>query len=415
MTAAEKLAPPAPACRGCGHDTLPVLDLGLMPVANELADTATAARERDRFPLVLHLCPSCGLLRVGHDLPPARLFRDYRYFSSYADTMVAHAADLAHRTCDTLGLGPDDLVLEIASNDGYLLQHYARRGVLVLGVDPAEDAAAVAEKERGVPTVCAFFDRALGRAMARAGTRPRVIHAHNVVGHVPDPLDLLRGIAELLRDDGVALVEIPDAGNLLDSAAFDTIYHEHYSYYTVTGLVGLLRRAGLTVLDIERTKVHGGSLLVTAGKGRAPLPIRPRVAAELRADAERETSNPRRWARLAATVAARRDELRATLAHLPGPIWAYGASAKGCVLLNWARLDAREIPCVVDRSPHKQGRYVPGVGAEIVPPERIAVEQPATLLLTVWNLREEVRAQQRAFAARGGRFVTVVPSVEVFP
>ncbi len=419
MTAVSLHLPAArAACRGCGHSTVPVLDLGSMPIANELAPTALAARTQERFPLALHLCPSCGLLRVGHDVAPERLFRDYRYFSSFADTMVSHAAALVDRTCAALDLGPDDLVLEIASNDGYLLQHYARRGILVLGVDPAEEAARVAERERGVPTVCAFFDRALARAMARNGTRPRVIHAHNVVGHIPDPLDLLRGIAELLRDDGVALVEIPDAGLLLENAAFDTIYHEHYSYFTVTGLVGLCRRAGLTVLDVERTAVHGGSLLVTAARSGTSLPIRPRVAAELRGDVERETTSPRRWARLAATVEARRQAFRAKLAELPRPIWAYGASAKGCVLLGWAGLGPTEIPCVVDRSPHKQGRFVPGVGAEIVPPEAIdggARPLPATLLLTVWNLRGEVLQQQRAFLERGGRFITAVPSVEVFP
>ena len=247
-------------CRSCHHSPLQVvLSLGKMPLANALLTADQLAEPEPAFPLDLAWCPRCTLVQITETVPPETLFRDYVYFSSYSDTMVRHAGELATRLTRERRLGPASLVLEIASNDGYLLQHYVAAGVPVLGIEPARNVAQVAT-ERGIRTVCEFFgERLAGDLRARYGSAD-VVHAHNVLAHVADLESVVRGIGLILRDDGVAVIEVPYLRDLVERCEFDTIYHEHLCYFSVTALDRLFRRHRLVLSEVERIPIHGGSL-----------------------------------------------------------------------------------------------------------------------------------------------------------
>ncbi len=250
------------ACRACdGTKLTPVLSLGSTPLANSLVEPARRGEPEPRFPLDLVLCEGCALLQITETVPPEVMFRDYRYFSSFSETMLKHAKTIADRLVTERKLGPSSLAAEIASNDGYLLKNYVAHGVPVLGIEPARNVAAVAEKN-GVHTVVEFFGRALGADLAQKGTRADVIHANNVMAHVPDIRGVLAGAHSLLKDDGVFVIESPYVKPMLDHCEFDTIYHEHLFYWSLTALGAVARRVGLAIVDVEQLAIHGGSVRV---------------------------------------------------------------------------------------------------------------------------------------------------------
>jgi SAM-dependent methyltransferase len=395
-------------CRACDRTLHPILSLGSVPLANALRSEGDPTAE-ELHPLELGFCPPCALVQITHVVPPQKMFVSYPYFSSFSDGMVAHARGLTERFREELGLGPDSRAVEIASNDGYLLQFYRDAGIPVLGVEPAENVAAAA-RQKGIETVSEFFGLATARKL---GVRADVVHAHNVLAHVPDPIDFVGGLRLLLAPRGRLVVEFPYLPNLVRDRQFDTIYHEHVFYYSLTAIERLFAVCGLSVVDVHETALHGGSLLVEAVRVEAGLAVSPRVVGlRAREQAERwgELS---RYAQLEADFAALRHDVRTAVEALKKQgkrVAAYGAAAKGCMLLNHLGLGRRDIEFVADRSPHKQGRLVPGVGIPIVPPAELTESMPDVTLLLAWNFEAEILAQQSEYRARGGRFLVPLPT-----
>jgi SAM-dependent methyltransferase len=387
-----------------------VLSLGEQPLANAFLTAAQLDGPEPRYPLELAFCAGCALTQITVSIPPAELFTDYPYFSSYADAVTSNAEMLVHRVMDLRRLGRDSLVMEVASNDGYLLKHYVKAGVPVLGIDPARNVAADAEAS-GVPTLTAFFGHDVAEQLRREGRRADVLHANNVFAHVPDINGVISGISRVLADDGVAIVETPYVRDLVDKLEFDTIYHEHVFYYSLTSFRSLLERHGLEVVDVERIPIHGGTLRVYAARSGATS-VASSVEDLLAEERELGMSEIGYFEGFAARVNELCRKLVDLLDHLTADgarVAAYGAAAKGTVLLNAARVDARTIEFVADKNPHKQGYYMPGVHIPIVAPEVIPDRMPDYLLILAWNFADEVMRQQSDYAARGGRFIVPVP------
>jgi SAM-dependent methyltransferase len=344
------------------------------------------------------------------------LFDQYLYFSSYSTTMVDAMRELARRMTAGLNLGHDSLVVDIGSNDGYLLKHYLDAGVGVLGIDPAHNVAAVAT-EAGVPTVVAYFGARTARQVRASYGPADVIHANNVMAHVPDVNDFVAGLAMLLSDGGTIYVESPYLGRLVDDMEFDTIYHEHVYYYSLTAIDRIVRRHGLCVTDIEELPVHGGSLRYAIRRsGSTASAVSAAVVRLMAAETAAGLHQIAYYRDFAANVARLRLQARSTLYSLKGAgarIAAYGAAAKGTVLLNHFGVGADLIDFVVDRNPHKQGMFMPGVGIPIVDPAALVRQRPTHVLLLAWNLAQEIIGQQQDYVADGGRFVIPIPEIRV--
>lgn len=353
-------------------------------------------------------------MQIGETVPPEELFRDYAYFSSYSETMLAHARELAERMIDERQLDATSLVVELASNDGYLLKNYVAAGVPSLGIEPAQNVAAVARARNGVDTISEFFDLRLAETLVQQGRRADVIHANNVLAHVADLEGFVAGIATLLRSDGQAVLEFPYLKEMLDRTEFDTIYHEHLCYFSLTAVERLFRRHGLEVVDVERLAIHGGSLRIFAEPIREDRLRLPSVAVQelLREERLWRVDAPESLAKFAADVESLRKELRFLLADLKSDgkrIAAYGASAKGSTLLNVFGIGREILDFVVDRSDVKQGRYTPGTHLPILPPSALLERMPDVTLLLTWNFADEILAQQAAYRAAGGKFLVPLP------
>jgi SAM-dependent methyltransferase len=400
-------------CISCGAAPLaPILHLGTTPLANALLTAEQIGKPEPRFPLDLRFCQGCSLVQITEKVPPEQMFREYAYFSSFSDTIVGEAAKLAARLARERGLGAGSLVMEVASNDGYLLQHYRNAGIPVLGVEPATNIAKVAN-ERGIRTRCEFFGQALAQQLSGEGLRADVLHANNVLAHVPDLNGFVTGIARVLKPGGVAVIEVPYVRDLIEKCEFDTIYHEHLCYFSVSALASLFRRHGLGLSDVERIPVHGGSLRLFAAPGAQAGPATERLLAEERRAGMLERAY---YAGFAARVDQLRSQLRELLSRLRAQgkrVAAYGASAKGSTLLNYFGIGAGELDYVVDRSTEKQGRYTPGTHLRILPPAHLLADRPDYLLLLAWNFLEEISAQQAEYRARGGKFIVPIPEVRV--
>ena len=402
-------------CRACAHGPLsPVLSLGSTPLANRLPSESEPADEEPRYPLDLGYCPSCSLLQIMHTVPPADLFSDYVYFSSFSDSMLAHAHALASRVQSERRLGGGDLVIEVASNDGYLLQYYKELGVNVLGIEPALNIARAA-RERGIPTIAEFFGRELAERLASEGKRASVVHANNVMAHVPDINAFATGLQLVLADDGIALIEVPYVREMIERCEFDTIYHEHVFYFSLTALRALFARHELSVVDVEVIPLHGGSLLLRIARSTQAAAT-PRVRAMLEEEERLGMTSYAYYEGFSRRVQALREELRSVLLGFKARgarLAAYGAAAKGSTLLNYAGIGRETLDFVVDRSPHKQGRFMPGVRVPIRAPSALVDEKPDYVLLLTWNFKDEILAQQDAYRRAGGKFIIPVPSVSV--
>jgi SAM-dependent methyltransferase len=398
-------------CGSCGATGLEeVLSLGEQPLANALLADAQLTLPEPRYPLGLAFCPRCCLAQITQTVDPGLLFSRYPYFSSVSEAFVAHAQRLVDRMVASGGLGPASLAIELASNDGYLLQHYVQRGIPVLGIDPAANMADVAA-ERGVPTLTRFFDRSLAEELRADGTVADVVHANNVIAHVPDIHGFVAGIARILKPSGIAVIETPYVRDLVDGLEFDTIYHEHVFYYSLTALDRILNQHDLVISDVERLPIHGGSLRIHA----TPAGQRDRSAsvdAMLNEEAELGMCALGYFRHFAERV----DDLRARILTLLDAqkasgrvIAAYGAAAKGTVLLNSMGTGPEIIEFVADRSPWKHGMYMPGVHIPVVPAERLAETVPDVCLLLAWNFQDEILQQQADYRLRGGQFIVPIP------
>ncbi|MCU4653931.1 NAD-dependent epimerase/dehydratase family protein [Roseibacterium sp. SDUM158016] len=402
-------------CISCGGVGLaPVLDLGEMPRSDGLLREEDLGGQERLVPLRLGFCASCGLVQLLETRPPEEMFGDdYVYFSSVSEDLLAHSRNHAQALIEARGLKPGNLVAEIASNDGYMLMNFLQAGIDVLGIDPASQPVKIA-REKGVETINDFFGEALARrVVAERGRKADVIIANNVVAHVEDQNDLVAGLAELVAEDGVVVVEFPYVRDLIDHGEFDTIYHEHRCYFSLGSAQALFARHGLHLNDVLRLPIHGGSLRLTFGKTAAPT---ARVAELLDEERALGLDTAAYYEDFALQVRTFRNEARRMIGEIRasgGRIAAYGAAAKGTIMLNYLGLDARVIEFAVDRNPAKQGKYMPGVRIPIVGPERLEADPPDVLILLPWNFRDEIVRQQRDYLARGGRILVPIPDLEM--
>ena len=404
------------ACRSCDQSDLEVvLSLGCMPLANALVSEEQPNKTEPSYPLDLAYCPNCTLVQIMETVPPEDLFREYLYFSSFSDTVLHHAEKLSDRLIRQRRLNGRSLVMEIASNDGYLLQFYHGKGIPVLGIEPAKNIAKVAQEERGIRTLCEFFDKSLAKALLQQGLQADVVHANNVLAHVADLNGFVEGIGLLLKNDGTAIVEVPYVRELIERTEFDTIYHEHLCYFSLTALVRLFLRHKLVVEHVERVPVHGGSLRLFIHKS-APDPQSPAVRGLLDEETARGMDRIEFYQGFAQRVEDLKRDLYSLLRGLKQEdkkLAAYGAAAKGSILLNYIGIGRETLDFVVDRSIHKQGRYTPFNHLRIFPPEKLMEEKPDYVLLLAWNIADEVLSQQADFRKLGGRFIIPVPEPRI--
>jgi len=391
-----------------------VLAFGDMPLSDGLLSEAQLAEPDLKFPLTVVFCPACSLVQIRETVAPEILFgADYPYFSSFSDAWLRHCRENALELIETRKLGPDSQVVEIAANDGYLLRNYAERGIPVLGVDPAPGPVAAARK-LGIPVREAFFGRQYAESLVNEGIRADVIHGNNVLAHVADLLGIVDGIRILLKDDGVAVIEAPYVRDLIDHCEFDTIYHQHLCYFSVTAVSRLFASRGLVLTDVRRLSTHGGSLRMYVQRTGTPSAAVEQLLAE-----EKSLGLDRAdyYKDFAARVHAVTESLRQLLGSLKSQgkrIAGYAAAAKATILLNAAGVDGKYLDYVVDRNVHKHGRYMPGVRLPICDTTKL-FESPAPdyLVVLAWNLKDEIMRQQQDYADRGGKFIVPVPTPQI--
>jgi SAM-dependent methyltransferase len=401
-------------CRSCGTPlTRTFLDLGETSLANSYLDEEQLAVPEPRYPLHARVCESCFLVQLDHSVAPEDIFTDYAYFSSYSDAWVEHARRFAESFTARLGLHAGSLVVEVASNDGYLLRHFRERGVPVLGVEPAANVAEVAVAA-GIPTEVCFFGKATAARLFESGPKADLLVGNNVLAHVPDLNDFVGGMAIALAPGGVISIEVPHLLELIRHVEFDTIYHEHFSYFSLLAADRAFTQNGLRIFDVEELPTHGGSLRILACHAHDARPegdgLRRVQAAEASAGLDRLDT----YEGFASRVERCRVSLLEFLAGARDRgelVAAYGAAAKGNTLLNYCAVGPADIAFVVDRNPHKQGRYLPGSHIPIDKPDRVWAEQPDYLVLLPWNLRDEIIGQMADIRSWGGRFVIPIPEV----
>jgi SAM-dependent methyltransferase len=407
-------------CIGCGNALgWPLIDLGSMPLANAYVSPERADIADKRYPLAVKVCRSCLLAQVEQTVSPGDVFADYAYYSSCSDTWVAAMAAFAEEAAERFRLGFGSSVIEIGSNDGYLLRHFREMGVTVQGIDPAETAAAMARRD-GIPTEVAFFNRAMGKRYAVERRHADLVVAVNVLAHVPDINDFVAGLWHLLKPDGVLVCEFPHLLNLIRHCQFDTIYHEHVCYLSLLALMKLFVRHGLQVFDVERTSTHGGSLRVFARLARADVEMMHGPVGDVLSDeCDAKLDRAAGYRDLEPQARAIKDTFLLFLHEMRGAgnrVGAYGAAAKGNTFLNYCGIDSDLIEFVADRSPGKQGKLMPGSRIPIVHPDEIDSRTPDFVVILPWNLADEIADQLANSGVRdfGCQFVTAMPELRVW-
>jgi SAM-dependent methyltransferase len=404
-------------CRFCGASLSHVfVDLGASPLANSYLEPEDLGRAEPFYPLCVYVCDQCFLVQLPEEERAEAIFSDYAYFSSYSESWLRHAATYAQAMVERFGLGPGHQVVEIASNDGYLLRWFKERGIPVLGIEPARNVAAAAE-EAGIPTLVKFFGEATARELAAAGMRADLLVGNNVLAHVPDLNDFVAGLKILLAPSGVLTMEFPHLLRLMEEDQFDTIYHEHYSYFSFTTVRKVFAAHGLTLFDVEELPTHGGSLRIYARHDDDLAKVIDEQVGDLLA--REEAAGLERLETYSSFGEQVQRVKRGLLQFLirtkeeGRSVAAYGAPAKGNTLLNYCGIRTDFLDYTVDRSPHKQGRYLPGTRIPIHAPDRLRETRPDYVLILPWNLKEEIVEQMADVRSWGGRFVVAIPEVRI--
>lgn len=408
--------PAAHACRLCGARlSRTLVDLGHTPLANSYLTTEQAIRAEPMFPLRVRVCDTCLLVQVDETVPAEAIFSEYAYFSSYSSSWVEHARRYANAMIERYALTRESLVMEVASNDGYLLRHFRDRGVPVLGIEPAGNVADAA-RAIGVPTECVFFGTDTAMEIAASHGCADLIAANNVLAHVPDIFGFVAGFAAVLKPNGVVTFEFPHLLNLIQQVQFDTIYHEHYSYLSLLVVERVLRSTGMRAFDVEVLPTHGGSLRVHACLAAGPYSARPGLRAVRSAERKAGLDKTTTYDSFAGRVETVRERFRGFIAecHASGRrVAAYGAAAKGNTFLNSCGITSHDIAWVADRNPAKQGKLLPGSHIPIVAPETIQQAPPDDLIILPWNIAAEVATQLAPLRRTGTRFWTACPEMRM--
>ena len=420
-TETEQIPTPAggPACRFCNRALEHVFaDLGMSPFANSYVEPDRLLEMEPFYPLKVYVCDGCRLVQLPEFESPEAIFGDYAYFSSFSDSWLDHSRRYVEAMIDRFGLDESSRVVEVASNDGYLLRFFKERGVPVLGIEPAANVAEAAE-ELGIPTLVEFFGTGLANRLAEEGRRADLLLGNNVLAHVPDLNDFVQGLAAALAPTGVVTMEFPHLARLMAENQFDTIYHEHFSYFSFGTVHDVFAAHGLTMFDVEELPTHGGSLRIYARHTEdASKPVGDRVGELLAREASLGFGEIGHYLSFDSQVRKTKRGLLEFLIRAKEAgetVVGYGAPAKGNTLLNYCGVGTDFLDYTVDRSPHKQGRFLPGVRIPILAPERIAETRPDWLFILPWNLKNEIMEQMAHIRSWGGRFVVAVPEVEVVP
>ena len=391
-------------------------DLGMSPLSNAYLTAGQLQQMEPFFPLHANVCERCFLVQLQEFESPDNIFSDYAYFSSYSDSWLAHARDYVALMTARFGLGADSHVVELASNDGYLLQYFVEQGVAVTGVEPAANVARVA-REKGINTLVKFFGVATAREMVAGGIGADLLLGNNVLAHVPDINDFVAGMQILLKPDGIITMEFPSLLKLMQGNQFDTIYHEHFSYLSFSVAERIFAHHGITLFDVDELPTHGGSLRIYGRhSGNTALPVSPAVAAMRTRETEAGLASIATYLAFSEQVHETKRRLLEFLIHAKRAgkrIAGYGAPAKGNTLLNYCGIRSDFIDYTVDRSPHKQGSYLPGTHIPVYAPEKLAETRPDYVLILPWNLRDEVVSSMAHIRDWGGRFVVFIPGVEI--
>lgn len=413
-----RLNPVKKVCRSCGAELRhSFIDLGMSPLANSNLEATQLSQMEPFYPLHAYVCQECYLVQLEEVETPQHIFSDYVYLSSYSQSWVQHAKDYVEMITGRLALDQHSHVVEIASNDGYLLQFFVAKGIPALGIEPAANVAKIA-LEKGIPTQVRFFSTETAKDLVAGGLQADLIVANNVLAHVPGLNDFVAGLRILLAPTGVVTAEFPHLLSLMEGREFDTIYHEHFSYFSLHALARVFARHGLTIFDVEELPTHGGSLRIYAARAAdASKVISRRVGELLSRERQRSLTLLDPYLSFAAEIAATKRALLQFLIQAKSEgksIVGYGAPAKGNTLLNYCGIRRDFIDYVVDLNPYKQGRFLPGSHIPIYHPDRIRETRPDYLLLLPWNLRDEIMRQMAYVREWGCRFVTPLPEVQIY-
>lgn len=405
------------ACRFCGsHLQHTFVDLGMSPLSNAYLRSEQLNQMEPFYPLHARVCDRCFLVQLEQFEDPKKIFGDYAYFSSYSESWLSHARVYAERAAERFHLGAEHLVLEVASNDGYLLQYFQQKGIGVLGVEPAQNVAEAARKN-GIPTMSKFFGLDAARDLQTAGQQADLIVANNVLAHVPDLKDFVAGLNLALKPRGIITVEFPHLLRLMNEIQFDTIYHEHFSYFSFCTSEEIFRKHGLTVFDVEQIQTHGGSLrLYACHEGDPSRPVQPSVLQLRETEIAAGMQDLQTYSGFGERVRETKRSLLDLLIRLKREgksIVGYGAPAKGNTLLNYCGIGKDFLDYTVDVSPHKQNHFLPGTHIPVYSPERIRLTRPDYILILPWNLRDEIIGQLADVPDWGGRFIIPIPTAEV--
>ena len=407
------------ACRFCGsllEHTF--VDLGVSPLANSYLTEEQLNKMEPFYPLKAYVCGSCFLVQLPAYESPERIFGEYAYFSSYSDSWLAHARDYTEMMLDRYPVGTKDLVIEIASNDGYLLRYFQARGINVLGIEPAKNVAEAARKAE-IPTLVEFFGADLANRLVNEGKKADLLIGNNVLAHVPGLNDFVSGMKTVLAPSGIITMEFPHLMRLIDENQFDTIYHEHFSYFSLITVEKVFASHGLVLFDVKELPTHGGSLRIFARNAEdASRPVNARVMELMAREHAYGLKDLDYYRTSGSRVKEKKRDILEFLIRLKREgksIAGYGAPAKGNTLLNYCGIRTDFIEYTVDRNPHKQGCFLPGSQIPILSPEKVRETCPDYLLILPWNLKDEIMGQMDHIREWGGRFAVLIPEVEVFP